>query len=140
VGRAPLNHAQKGTLMNKDAKESTEQVITYRDKAGEIIAFIFEEQYRDRTIFTAYGKSTGGYKWFEQSEDKEEILEKARQHVFYHSHFCPTCKYDVECEQHFHCDDPEKEILCEECAESHQPEDAHLESEYESRTDLDCLL
>jgi hypothetical protein len=36
-----------------------------------------------------------GWKWLVESTDKEKVYHQAKESFYNHTHFCPTCRYDI---------------------------------------------
>lgn len=112
VGRAILHHAEKGAVM----REAVEQVTVYRNEKGEIAGLILEEEYRGKPVFTCYKATNDGFRWLNQGE-REQVTGDARERFFFHTHHCPVCWCEVECDRGYECADQQKDVRCEECAE-----------------------
>lgn len=98
--------------------EATEEVTVYRDSKGEFKGLIVESKLDDGSYFAAYERGFRSWSVIASGWNKERVLSEAREYFFYHSHECPECGCMPDgCAEGYRCDDHQKEVLCEECAE-----------------------
>jgi hypothetical protein len=132
--RAPASSG--GTRMQKITEE-IERITVFRNQHGEPVGIIIAEDESTEPLYGAFIHGpVSGWKWLSESTDREKVFHEAREHFFYHSHFCPECRFDVDCEHSYKCQEPDKDQVCEDCRQPETTEDAHLEADYEARTAL----
>jgi hypothetical protein len=123
---------QPGEPGNQKITEATEHITVFRNANGIPIGLIIAEDESPQPVYGAfvYNLSTG-WKWLSESPDKDKVYHEAREHFYQHTHYCPACRCDVECEFSYTCGTPEHDEICLDCQGEEEtpqaPQDSHLE-------------
>jgi hypothetical protein len=115
----------------KEFTEEKAEVTVYKDKHGDVQYFLIKDYERNGEAFTAYRKTSSGYQWIVQEGDEQEALDKTRQAIYGHEHYCASCDAGAECEKPHECADEEADRVCEDCQGkqiARQPPAAPLEA------------
>jgi hypothetical protein len=99
--------------------EQNEQITVFRNETGSPVGIIIAQDEYAEPLYGAFIYCVvNGWKWLVESTDKEKVYHEAREHFFCHHHFCPTCRYDIECETSYKCSAPDKDEICLDCQET----------------------
>jgi hypothetical protein len=109
----------------KNVVEKIEPITIFRNENGSPVGIIIAQDEYPEPLYGAFIHCVvNGWRWLAESTDKEKVYHEAREYFHSHTHFCPGCEFDFECQHSYNCKAQEADQTCEACQSKQQSTEA----------------